>query len=176
MIKIIVASKNPVKINATLKAFKKMFPRNKLLMEGVSVSSGVSDQPKSDEESLTGSHNRASNAKKQYPDADYWIGLEAAVGLINDKMSSFSWVVVISKDGKIGRGRTATYILPDKVADLINQGKELGEANDIIFDKHNSKQNNGSVGILTHDVIDRTEIYWPAIALALIPYKNLDLY
>lgn len=43
--KIVVASKNPVKIKATLGGFEKMFPDVVFETEGVSVSSGVSEQP-----------------------------------------------------------------------------------------------------------------------------------
>jgi non-canonical (house-cleaning) NTP pyrophosphatase len=59
---------------------------------------------------------------------------------------------------------------------LIRQGKELGEADDIVFSQNNSKQANGAIGILTGDVIDRTSLYEHAVILALAPFKNLELY
>jgi non-canonical (house-cleaning) NTP pyrophosphatase len=59
---------------------------------------------------------------------------------------------------------------------LIQQGKELGEADDIVFNQSNSKQANGSIGILTGDVIDRTALYAHAVILALVPFKNPELY
>ncbi|MEA2092741.1 MAG: DUF84 family protein, partial [Patescibacteria group bacterium] len=55
-------------------------------------------------------------------------------------------------------------------------GKELGEADDIVFQRNNSKQENGAVGILTGDVVDRTKCYTEAVILALIPFKNVNLY
>ena len=45
MKKIIVGSRNPVKIKATLKAFKKVFKNEKFKIEGVDVPSGVPSQP-----------------------------------------------------------------------------------------------------------------------------------
>ena len=59
---------------------------------------------------------------------------------------------------------------------MIDQGKELGDANDIVFGGNNSKQKNGSVGILTGDIINRTDYYYTALVLALIPFKNPNLY
>jgi non-canonical (house-cleaning) NTP pyrophosphatase len=41
---------------------------------------------------------------------------------------------------------------------LVESGKELGDADDIVFGKSNSKQQNGAVGILTHDIITRTAL------------------
>ncbi|MBQ0741266.1 DUF84 family protein, partial [Aquimarina celericrescens] len=37
-------------------------------------------------------------------------------------------------------------------------------------------QKSGAVGILTGDIIDRTAYYTEAGILALIPFKNADLY
>jgi non-canonical (house-cleaning) NTP pyrophosphatase len=53
---------------------------------------------------------------------------------------------------------------------------ELGHADDLVFNKSNSKQENGAVGILTENVIDRAEFYKQAVILALIPFKNPTLY
>jgi len=52
----------------------------------------------------------------------------------------------------------------------------LGEADDIIFGQTNSKQKNGTVGNLTDNAVDRTKYYIDAIILALIPFKNKNLY
>lgn len=176
MKKVIVASTNPVKINTTEIGFKKMFPEINFSFEGVAAESGVSAQPMSEEETLRGATNRAENAKGIAPNADYWVGIEGGLEEINSGTEAFAWVVVISKDGLIGRGKTGSYFLPEKIVELIKEGKELGEADDIVFGRVNSKQSNGSVGILTGDVLTRTTYYEPAVILALIPFKNPDLY
>lgn len=49
-----VGSTNPVKIEASKLAFEAVWPKRVFEVEGVSVSSGVSDQPMSDQESITG--------------------------------------------------------------------------------------------------------------------------
>jgi non-canonical (house-cleaning) NTP pyrophosphatase len=84
-------------------------------------------------------------------------------------------VVVLSGD-KIGKARTGAFFLPPAVARLVNEGIELGEADDMVFGRTNSKQKNGAVGLLTGDVIDRRLYYEQAVVLALIPFKNPDLY
>ena len=48
--KVIVASKNPVKIEATRIGFQKMFPEQELEVIGISAPSDVNDQPMSREE------------------------------------------------------------------------------------------------------------------------------
>ncbi len=175
MKKVIIASKNPVKIEATRMAFKRSFPEGNFEFKGVSVSSGVPEQPKGDKEVILGAKNRADNAMKSYSEADYWVGIEGGVEETEEGMGSFSWVVVKSKK-QTGRAKGNVFFLPKKVIELIKKGKELGEADDIVFDDDNSKQKNGSVGILTNDIIDRTDYYYVALVLALIPFQNSNLY
>jgi len=153
-----------------------MFPDEEFTVEGVSVPSGVSDQPSSDDETYEGACNRVANARKQVPAADFWVGLEGGVQEKGADMESFAWMFVESAEGLTGKARTGTFFLPPQVAELIKQGKELGEADDIVFGKTNSKQANGAVGLLTDDCITRSNFYEIAITLALIPFKNTQLY
>ena len=90
-------------------------------------------------------------------------------------MTAFAWVYILDKQFH-GKSRTATFQLPKAVCDLINQGVELGKADDIVFKRENSKQKGGAVGILTHSLINRVDYYEPAVILALIPFVNPDLY
>lgn len=173
---VVVASKNPVKIRAAHDAFIRMFPGKTFEVTGVRVESGVASQPTSDAETLSGALHRAENARRANPAADFWVGIEGGVELKDGQMEAFAWVVVLNAGRIIGRGRTGTFFLPQKVTELIVQGKELGEADDIVFGRVNSKQDNGAVGILTGDVVDRTRYYSMAVVLALIPFKNPTLY
>lgn len=175
MNKVIIASKNPIKIEAVRVAFATVFPEISYTYEGVQIPSGVADQPLSSQETVTGAVNRASGAQEQYPDAVFWVGIEGGLELTEDGMESFAWVVVISQEN-IGKAKSATFYLPEKIVKLIRAGKELGEADDIIFGMHNSKQQTGAVGILTNNTVTRTSFYSEAVVLALIPHIHSDLY
>ena len=174
--KIVIASKNPVKINATLAGFQKMFPEETFEIESISVLSGVNDQPRSDTETFQGAWNRAENASQKSAGADFWVGIEGGIEEKDSDMEVFAWVIIKYKGGKFGKGKTGTFFLPPKIAELIQQGKELSEADSIVFGRIDSKQKNGTVGILTGDVIDRTKYYTEAVVFALIPFKNEELY
>ncbi len=176
MNKIIVASKNPVKIESTKDAFTKMFSNQVFEIEGMSVESGVSDQPMGEEETLLGATNRVNNVSLLSPEADYWVGIEGGSKVVGQGMETFAWVVIKSKKGVVSQGRTASFYLPKEIVALIKQGKELGEADDIVFKRRNSKQANGAVGILTGDILTRADYYETAVILALIPFKNPELY
>ena len=175
MRKIIIASRNPVKIEATRQGFQVMFPGEDFQIEGVSTPSGVSDQPMSSQETMTGATNRARAAQAQQPKADFWVGIEGGVEAQGNDLAAFAWIVIVSAN-LTGKSRTGTFYLPPQVAKLVRQGKELGEADDIVFQQSNSKQANGAIGILTGDIIDRTGLYKHAIILALVPFKNSEQF
>jgi inosine/xanthosine triphosphatase len=150
-----VASTNPVKLQAALDGFQRMFPRESFEIRALKIPSTVSDQPMTE--------------------ADYWVGIEGGVMDRGTHLSGFAWVVVLS-EGKRGVGRSGEFFLPENLAELVRKGVELGEADDIVFSRSNSKQNNGAVGLLTGDAVDRLNLYIPAVIFALIPFKNPDLY
>ena len=175
MLTLVVASTNPVKIQAAVNGFQRLFPGSELNVITAAVPSDVRQQPLSDEETLRGALNRSAQAQAAHPQADYWIGIEGGIQPIEPEMIAFAWIVVRSKE-MTGKGRTGTFFLPPAVAELIRQGKELGEADDIVFGRTNSKQDNGAVGLLTDNVIDRAQLYEHAMILALIPFKNEALY
>lgn len=173
---IVVASHNPVKVQAVLTGFQRMFAGQEFCIQTLSVPSGVRHQPLSNAETLQGAFNRSTEAAHWLPEAHFWVGIEGGVEeTVEGELISFAWVVVRSHE-RIGRGRTGTFFLPPAVVDLIRQGKELGDADDIVFGRVNSKQDNGAVGLLTGDVIDRAQFYEMGVILALIPFKNIDLY
>jgi inosine/xanthosine triphosphatase len=174
--KIVIASKNPVKVNAVTAAFSRVFTNVAHTVESVSVASGVPDQPMSDLETYTGAKNRVDNASSAVPDADYWVGIEGGIHMDGADMQAFAWAVVKSRGGTYGKARTSTFILPPQVAELVLGGMELGHADDVVFGRSNSKQENGAVGLLTRDMISRTSYYTEALTLALIPFINPEHY
>ena len=152
-----------------------MYPGEAVRIEPVAVPSGVSDQPMTSAETLRGARQRARNAQEQAPAADYWAGVEGGVEETGEGLEVFAWIVILSRDRE-GMARTGTFYLPPRIAELVRDGKELGEADDIVFERTNSKQQNGAIGILTGDVVDRAGYYEQAVIMALIPFKNPKLY
>ncbi len=169
-----MASKNPVKLDAVREGLA-VFLNEEFELIGLSVSSDVSDQPMSDDETKLGALNRVKNALQKYPDYHFHIGIEGGVEETSSGLMAFAWIVISNGD-KTGKARTATFFLPPRVAELVHQGMELGDADDIVFAKQNSKQQNGAVGLLTNDAITRKSLYMPAVQMAYIPFLNPELY
>ena len=172
---IIVASTNPVKLNAAVQGFSAMFPEEEFRAFPAKAVPAISVQPMSDAETLQGAGERAGMVRDQYPEADYWVGIEGGAEEMNGQIGVFAWVVVLDRERQ-SKGRSGEFFLPEKVAALVREGVELGEADDRVFGRSNSKQQNGAVGLLTGDAVDRAGLYVPAVIFALIPFKNPELY
>mmetsp|Transcript_15146 Transcript_15146/g.23568 ORF Transcript_15146/g.23568 Transcript_15146/m.23568 type:complete len:233 (+) Transcript_15146:66-764(+) len=218
---IAVGSKNPAKIRAVQDALEKALLQNnnnakiKLDLEGFDVSSGVDDQPMSDEETKRGAVNRTKAAfeeyvKKHQHEPHFAVGLEGGLEVQpqnsdnnnndNDDVWCMAYMaiygrrslevlqLVASKDcspqndsdnNKMiwGLGKTGAFLLPPAVSDLVlNHGMELGDADDKIFNRTNSKHGSGTVGVLTNGLISRTYYYDHALILALVPWLRPDVY
>jgi inosine/xanthosine triphosphatase len=179
--KIVVASKNPVKIAAVEQGVALMFPDRKLEIIGYSVPSEVADQPLTDAETKAGAFNRVKNVALLDPLADLFVAIEGGIEDVPDihgtmHMTAFAWVMVMDKHNIWGEARSASFQLPEAVATRVRGGEELGIADDAVFGQSNSKQQNGAVGLLTHNAVTRSQLYVMPMALALIPHRNAELY
>ena len=159
-------------MNATREAFKAQFPGQDLKVHSVDVDSGAGDQPHSDAATRHGARTRAIRASEAFPDADYWVGLEGGIEILDEQLMAFAWMAVKGTSGEISEARSTTLPLPPAVKELIDQGMELGEANDRVFATVNSKQSGGAYGLLTDGKYTRESIYTQTLVIALIPFVN----
>ncbi len=164
---VIIASLNPAKINAVKSAFEAAFPQQEFDFKGVSVASGVADQPMSNEETYQGAVNRVCNATRAIPEGDFYVGLEAGI----EGNVTFAWMVIES-NGQRGESRSASLMLPPQVIEKLAHANELGDVMDEVFGTDNIKQKGGAIGLLTHNQLTRSSVYHQALILALIPFVN----
>ncbi|MEF1230867.1 inosine/xanthosine triphosphatase, partial [Vibrio fortis] len=148
---VIIASLNPAKINAVKSAFEAAFPQQEFDFKGVSVASGVADQPMSNEETYQGAVNRVCNATQTIPEGDFYVGLEAGI----EGNVTFAWMVIES-NGQRGESRSASLMLPPQVIEKLAHANELGDVMDEVFGTDNIKQKGGAIGLLTHNQLTRS--------------------
>lgn len=169
MLVIKVASTNPAKIKAVASAFAEVFPEQNLDVQGIAVPSGVADQPMTSDETLRGAMNRVA-ALTNTP-ADYRVAIEAGL----DSEFTFAWML-IEHQGKIGKARSASLLLPPAVLSQLKAGQELGQVMDSLFEENNIKQKGGAIALLTQNKLSRSSVYHQALILALIPFLNPNLF
>jgi inosine/xanthosine triphosphatase len=171
--RITIGSTNPVKCSATRAVLTPLFPGAEFAC--IDVPSGVSAQPWGDVETRTGALNRARAALEQ-TGADLAIGLEGGVQDSEFGLFTAAWCVLIDRQGRIGVGGNSCALLPPAVAEQVRQGIELGAAMDYFVHQHNTKHQNGAIGILTNNLETRQSAYETIIRLALAPFQNPAWY
>jgi len=171
--RVIVGSTNPVKIAAVRAVLERAGSRAEV--NGVAVSSGVSDQPFGDAETIRGAAQRA-QAVLDATDADFAVGLEGGVVDEGGVMRSCAWAAVVARDGRVGTGGSLAMVLPVRVASLVRNGMELGHAMDHITGGRDTKHGAGAVGILTAGLVDRQRAYESLVTYALAPFLTPELY
>lgn len=170
----VIGSTNPIKVQAVREGAAAFYAN--VEVASVSVPSGVSAQPIGDEEMIAGATTRAQAAIDLEPAADFGVGLEGGVVELREGLFACAWCAVAGRTGQLGVACTGRFQLPPQVAELVRGGMELGEADDRVFGRVNSKQNEGAVGILTHGTLTRAQFYAPAVMLALVRFVNGELY
>jgi inosine/xanthosine triphosphatase len=164
-----VGSTNPVKLQATGTALRRLFAESIVQIVATAVPSGVRDQPWGEEETREGAHNRAVAALAACPGA--WLGIGQEGGLVESPagLLASAWFVVT--DGRhTGEGRSASFLLPPALADLVRAGQELGHAADALFGSENCKHGEGAIGLLSGGVLGRHELYVQGLIMALLPF------
>lgn len=171
--KIAVGSTNPVKIAAVKNVVTKIWPNAEVV--GVDVKHGTSIQPSTEEEGIKGATNRAILSLK-YIDADYGFGLEGNTVETEHGMLLSGWVVAVDRQGNKGIANSGGLLLPEKVALEVRKGRELGPVMDELIHDRNTKQKQGTVGILTNGMINRTEAFEKGVIFALARFINPQYY
>lgn len=161
-----VGSANPVKVDAVERTLERLGPT----VTAVSVDSGVSEQPWSVEETVTGATNRARRAFA-LTDADYGVGLEGGVARFEGVpgLSLIMWAAV-TDGARVERGGGPALRLPDHVAARLEDGAELGPVMDDVLGTDGVAETDGAAGVLTGGLTDRTQALGEAVACAFGPF------
>lgn len=175
-LRLCVASGNRVKVNAAHLAIKEALAGARSDVQGIAVESGVPDQPWGDAQTLQGACNRVGNLQALGHEG-LLCAIEGGVGYCpaQTSLECFAWVMLMyTPTGQQAKARTASFTLPDSLHNLLLDGMELGDADDMVFGRSKSGQGSGTIGHLTGDRITRTDYYKHAVAMALVPLLNAE--
>lgn len=174
--KILIGTKNPGKIKGAKEAFDLFFKN--VDIEGISVSSNVSEQPVNSEIYL-GAKNRVDNlikyAKDNNIDAEYFLGIESGITNLLGKWIIINVAIIKDKDGYESFGTSSGFPVPEKYVDEIIK-TDLGKVIDNIFSTHDLRSSVGGINFLTHEKISRLDITREAFVMALTQFINNELW
>ncbi len=173
-----IGSTNQVKVNAVKEVIAdyEMFKYAEVVP--VETSSGVSNQPLSLQETITGAKNRA---KAAYAGNDYGVGLESGLFDVPDtKTGMMDTCVCAIYDGReFHIGLSSCFEYPIKVTEMVRKGThDITQA----FNEHKLSDDpklgaaDGAIGLLTKGRVKRIDYTKQAVVMALIHLENPELY
>lgn len=140
----------------------------------VQVQSGVSEQPKTTEETERGSINRAARAVEKVKDVDFSIGIE--VGYHKNKNAEyemFCWVTIIDKTGYQISNQSHKFLLPKYYQDVLENNLFVNEH----LDGYMKDKKGGVLGVkkqIADIVRHRKPFIENALKNALLRYLNKE--
>jgi inosine/xanthosine triphosphatase len=187
-LKIAVGSTRRPKIAAVNEAVQcfgaVLVPGGEFEVIGVEVESGVGHTPANRNELMLGARQRA-EALAHLPQAQaeawrYFVGLEGGLDLVAEaggqRVFLESWAYV--SDGREGHyGRSGAVEIPSALAqEVLENGLELSVAIDRFAGAVGIRDAQGAWGVLSSDLISRTEAFRVAVIAAFAPFYNAKMY
>ncbi len=170
--KILVGSKNPVKINGAAIAFSRFFENIKV--EGIDAPSRVSSEPIG-KELWDGAKNRAEYLYNTR-EGDYFVGIEGGLYEFPYGWFELGVTCIITKDKKISFGGSPFFPLPQHITQRLLSGEELSIVLDRLLSTKDIGKKEGAIGYLTKNVINRTDLYVQSTIMALVSFLNPSLF
>lgn len=168
-----VGSKNPIKLQAVKRAFyafqcqhPNAFLDELTIMSVHTSNGGMPAMPMNEAEILHGAIHRAEQSSL-HEGTTLGVGAEGGIFLIGENWFCNSWVA-IHRRGSTWIGQGPGVMVPRPIMGMIlQQGMELGDAEDIYFGNVNTKQGIGLTGTISQGMITRSESFSLAAVCAL---------
>ena len=173
-----IASKNPVKVEAVREVVGAYGLLRGSEISSLEVGSGVSEQPKSLEETVQGAINRA---MRSFKDCNYSFGIESGLMSVpQTKTGSMDFCACAIYDGaKCHIGLSCAFEFPPVVTKMIHeQGIDANEAfyRCGLTKDRKVGSSDGAIGLLTNGRMTRKDYTKQAVQMALIHLENYALY
>lgn len=173
--RIVVGSTNPSKVDAVKESILDYPYLAKAEVVGVKADTGVAEQPKTLDETITGAINRA---KKAFQNCDYSIGIESGLMVVPQAKSGYMdlCVAAIYDGDEIHLGFSSAWEFPDPTIMhmILHEGHNMSDAINIagLTTNPDIGMAEGAIGILTKGRLTRKAYHKQALLTALIHLDN----
>ena len=166
-----VATLNPLKTSAVNAAFGGFF--DEVDVHSFKPRSKLPAQPL-DEQIPNGAMARAREAIEL--DYDYGVGIEGGLVHIGGEAYLTGFSAVISSSGETHGAWGLGWECPPRILERVERGEELGTIMDELLRRTGVKQQEGAIGALSKNNIDRLRVTTESVVAALMPFLNQEFY
>lgn len=182
VVRVLIASINPVKIRATREAFSSFY--NNLDFSHIEINGTGPNlyyskpQPLGEEETFKASRWRVKYAQRHHPGFDFYVGIEGGVVLTPQNQPRIIAYSSIGNHEIIETIRGCEIPLPHRWYKRLTDSPqlELGDLAAGVSGIANIKQKEGAVGFMTQNIVKRFDILKQSVIVALIPFLNPSLF
>lgn len=167
---------NPCKLSGIRRAFTEFFRDVEVV--GFSVSSSAPPQPIGLDLTISGARSRALSALRMRRECALGVGVEAGLYELGGHYYDVQVAVVVDRNGAASLGLSPSFQIPDSFARRIVEGEvgELEEVVDEFFRTKDAGEKGGFIKLLTNGAVTREDLTYYAVAMALVPLVNRELY
>jgi len=171
-----VGSLNPTKLEGVRRAFRVFFPSAEV--RGCTIETGLPPQPVGLEVVMSGARVRGEKALQCYRECEFGVGVEAGFIGIREDYYDVQVAYIISREGVASYGFSPAFPLPKRIVQQILAGtyRELEEAVDHYYGTERIGEKGGFIKLLTKGAVTREDLVFAAVAMALVPFINKELY
>ncbi len=177
-IKVLVASKNPVKIKATTDAFQPFFKDFQINSQEVVVLTANASQPIGEKQTREHSRLRVLQAREKYQGYNYYVGIEGGVVKAASNKARIVVYSSIGNESTIETIRGCGIPLPIEWYDALTTHKynELGDLAEQKSGVPDIKKKQGVVGFFSQNFVTRYDVLKQSVIMALVPYLNPRIF
>lgn len=174
---LVVGSTNPVKVGAVQASVEGLAAFKGASVVGLSVPSGVSEQPKTLQDSFQGAQTRAKNAMAAHPGANWGVGLEDGMYPCPVEPGRYLNVCVACVVGpqRVSYGTSSSFPYPPNVVRrVLEEGMDVSQAlrAEGLTDNPKVGADVGAIGVLSRGRLVRKDYTQQAVTAALLPWYS----
>jgi non-canonical (house-cleaning) NTP pyrophosphatase len=166
MKKIVLTSKNPVKISAVKNIVEQLFLDT--YFEYIPLDLDAKNAELfGKQQILAFMKNSLSSAREAISDAEYYVCMQGGMEDSGDEMHETAYVMVSDSSGRSEVSGCSTFRVPTQVANEVRNGKDFAKSVDEFFKVQNTKTTGGFVSILTNGIVNKESHYSQPFAIAI---------
>lgn len=170
MLKIALGTKSNYKINAVQKVLGELEIEAEIIL--VDVETGVSEQPKAKDETITGSMNRAKAALKATSNAEIGLGIEFGYEPFGSEYRMVCWASIVdSSDLEISE-HSSSLQLPKKLKDALDADISV----DTALEEFYAELPKGEASRHMVEYVRKRRIIYECVENVMMRYIFRDLY
>ena len=170
---VVVGSTSIHKINAVRSALRVCgFDTEQYRIAGCSASSEIDEQPFGLPQTRSGAFHRACNARRLYPEADLWIGIESGIVDGGNQFYDTAIVIVQHKNGRQFSAITSGHAIPNEyVEEAQRRGFDKHTAGQVMAERTGCDSTDGT-SFITDGYVSRSDAISQAVAIAIGAWKK----